>query len=73
MVWFGKQKTYDLSIEEKLGQAEIPVIPNEYLTDEDDYEVYDPVDPSGDLPEADAFDAQTYDQYISAEIMIPKG
>jgi hypothetical protein len=25
------------------------------------------------MPEADAFDAQTYDQYILAEVMIPKG
>jgi hypothetical protein len=25
------------------------------------------------MPEADAFDTQTYDQYISAEVMVPKG
>ena len=64
---------YDLSIQTKLGQADIPIMPNEFLIDEDDFQVHEKVDPSGDMPEADAFDAQTYDQYISAEVMIPKG
>jgi hypothetical protein len=64
---------YDLSIQTKLGQADIPIMPNELLIDEDDFQVHEKVDPSGDMPEADAFDAQTYDQYISAEVMVPKG
>jgi hypothetical protein len=43
------------------------------MDEEDGFEVYDPVDPTGDIPEADAFDAEMYDQYISAEIMVSKG
>jgi hypothetical protein len=68
-----RQKAYDLAIEAKLGQADIPIMSNEFLTDEDEPDMYEPIDPKGDMPEADAFDAQTYDQYISAEVMMPQG
>ena len=68
-----KQRAFDLAIEARLGQADIPVMPNEFLIDEDEPDMYEPVDPKGDMPEADAFDAQMYDQYISAEVMVPQG
>jgi hypothetical protein len=67
-----KLKAFDLAIERKLGQADIPIMPNEFLTDEDEPDMYEPMDPKGDMPEADAFDAQMYDQYISAEVMVPQ-
>jgi len=66
-------KAYDLAIETKLGQRGVPPMPNEFLTDEDDDTPYDPVEPEAEMPEADAYDAQMYDQYISAEVMVPKG
>jgi len=65
-------KAYDLAIETKLGQRGVPPMPNEFLTDEDDVP-YDPVEPEAEMPEVDAYDAQMYDQYISAEVMVPKG
>jgi hypothetical protein len=39
-------------------------LPNEFLIDEDEPDMYELIDPKGDMPEADAFDAQMYDQYI---------
>ncbi len=65
-------ETYDLTIEIKLSHRNVPV-PNEFLVDEDDDAPYEPVEPEAEMPEADAFDAQMYDQYISAEVMVPKG
>ena len=73
VVFQEKQKAFDLAIESKLGQADIPTMPNEFLVDEDEPDMYKPVDPEGDMPEADAFDAQMYDQYISVEVMVPQG
>jgi hypothetical protein len=68
-----RQKAFDLAIEARLGQADIPVMPNEFLVDEDEPDMYEPIYPIGDMPEADAFDAQMYNQYISAEVMVPQG
>jgi hypothetical protein len=68
-----RQKAYDLAIEAKLGQADIPIRPNEFLINKDEPDMYEPINPKGDMPEADAFDAQMYDQYISAEVMVPQG
>jgi hypothetical protein len=41
-------------------------LPNEFLVDKDDDAPYDPVEPEAEMPEANAFDVQMYDQYISA-------
>jgi len=61
---------YDLAIEIKLSHRNVP-LPNEFLVDEDDDAPYEPVEPEAEMPEADAFDAQMYDQYIVAEVMVP--
>ncbi len=66
-------QAYDLAIETRLGQGEQPPLPNEFLIDEDDDTPYEPIEPDAEMPEADAYDAQMYGQYISAEVMIPKG
>jgi hypothetical protein len=47
------------------------VIPQE-LQDED-YEIYTPMEPEADKPEADAFTPEMYDTLISAEVLLPKG
>jgi hypothetical protein len=65
-------KAYDLAIETKLSRND-PPIPNEFIVDEDTDAPYEPVDSESEMPEADAFDAQMYDQYISAEVLLPKG
>jgi hypothetical protein len=62
----------DLAIEVKLGHSDLPILPNEFLTDEEEPEIYTPVDPEGDMPEADAFNPEMYNQYISAEVMVPR-
>jgi len=49
-----------------------PLPPNYFLGDEWDDEV-DPIEAEAEMPEADAFDAETYDQYIAAEVMLPTG
>jgi hypothetical protein len=63
--------SFDTAIEIKLGQADLPDLPNEFLINEDDGP-YDPVNPEAEMPEADSFDSEMYDQYISAEIMVPR-
>jgi hypothetical protein len=64
-------KAFDLAIDTKLGSRGVPPMPNEFLVDED--APYEPIEPEAEMPEADAYDAEMYDQYISAEIMVPKG
>jgi hypothetical protein len=46
-------------------------IPQE-LQDED-YEVYDPMEPDADKPEANAYTPEMYDSLINAEVLLPKG
>jgi hypothetical protein len=46
-------------------------VPREALLDTD--ELYEPIEPEAKMPEVDAFDQETYDQYISEYVMIPKG
>ncbi|MGH3055899.1 MAG: hypothetical protein ACRDL7_13075, partial [Gaiellaceae bacterium] len=42
--------------------------------DEDGYELDNEAhDPNLDMPEADDFDTEAYDQYISAQVLLPKG
>ena len=40
---------------------------------DEDYDVYDPMEPEADKPEADAFTPEMYDALISAEVLLPKG
>jgi len=61
---------YDLAIETKLGHADLPILPIEFLTDKEEPDIYAPIDPEGDMPEADMFDPEMYDQYISAKVMV---
>jgi hypothetical protein len=65
-------EAYDLAIEIKFSRNN-PPLPNEFLVDEDDDLPNEPIEPEAEMPEADAFDAQMYDQYISAEVLLPKG
>jgi hypothetical protein len=65
-------KEYDLAIEIKFSRND-PPLPNEFIIDEDDDTPYEPMEPESEMPEADAFDHQMYDQYISAEVLLPKG
>jgi hypothetical protein len=32
-----------------------------------------PIEPEASMPEADEWDAEAYDQYISAEVRLPRG
>jgi hypothetical protein len=57
-------KAYDLAIETRLGQGEQPLLPNEFLIDEDNDAPYEPIEPDAEMPEADAYDAQMYDQLM---------
>ncbi len=41
------------------------------LQDED--ELYDPMEPEADCPEADTFTPEMYDTLIAAEVLLPKG
>jgi len=64
-------KAFDLAINTKLGSRGVPPMPNEFLVDKD--APYEPVEPEAEMPEADAYNAEMYDQYISAEVMVAKG
>jgi len=45
-----------------------PDIDNEYITP-----LFEPMEPENAMPEADLWDAEAYDQYISAQVILPSG
>ncbi|MGH3054233.1 MAG: reverse transcriptase domain-containing protein, partial [Gaiellaceae bacterium] len=47
--------------------------PDRYIDEDDVTEDMEQVEQEGDMPENDDFDAETYDQYISANVLLPKG
>ena len=67
-------KALDVKIADKLGEP---------LSDKDEYDLdlvehdhitpdYDPVEPEHSMPEADEWDAEAFDQYIAAEVRLPR-
>ena len=67
---------YDQDIAEKFADGNILGIePPLTLFDLDDYEqeLLEPFDPAACMPEADDYDAEAYDSYISAHVLLPKG
>lgn len=60
------------TLEMRLVQTPIPYLANEFLIDEDDIDENDLVDPKADMPEADGFDAEMCNQYISVEVLVPR-
>ena len=72
-----KLKAYEQAIQAKIGDhiqdEDIPEATQGMMhpSDEDDGE-YEPFDPSA-MPEADAFDVETFDAYLQAEVLLPKG
>ncbi|MGH3055829.1 MAG: hypothetical protein ACRDL7_12725, partial [Gaiellaceae bacterium] len=72
-------KAYDKQVEEKIGNAFVHDDVRDLLqqdndrssiSDEDDFDSYEI---AADMPEADTFDEDTYDKYISAHVLMPKG
>ncbi len=55
---------------EDLSEYDInnPDIDNEYITP-----LFEPMEPENAMPEADLWDAEAYDQYISAQVILPSG
>ena len=47
------------------------------VSDADDEEAitpqFEPIEPEASMPEADDFDVEAYDKYLSAEVVLPKG
>jgi hypothetical protein len=69
-------KKLDMSIAENIGDVndikyDLDDLPQEVLQDIITPE-YKPVAPENSMPEADDWDAEAYDQYISAEVRLPK-
>jgi hypothetical protein len=71
----------DLIIWDKLGEASpvdslhsYELEPNDSSDDMDDYRTpeYSPLDPKSQMPEADEWDAEAFDQYIASEVRLPK-
>jgi hypothetical protein len=70
----------DQAISSKLGDPITLAKPSEYNVNNPDLErewddaqtpLYNPVDPKASMPEADQWDAEAYDQYISAQEILP--
>jgi len=69
-------KKLDMLIAENIGDVndikyDLDDLPQEVLQDIITPE-YKPVAPENSMPEADDWDAEAYDQYISAEVRLPK-
>jgi hypothetical protein len=72
---------YDNAIKEKIGNhrpddeieadfPNMPQIPDDLFEGDEDYEM-DPV--ADTVPEADNYTPEQYDQYISAQVLLPRG
>jgi hypothetical protein len=55
---------------ECIGTVDLTDIPVEL---QDEYEVYEPMEPEADRPERDDFTPEAYDTLITAEVLLPKG
>ena len=76
-------KAYDEAIQKKIGdqvdEAELPgpmqgmMHPEDEEDDALDHGNFEPFAPSLAMPEADEFDAETFDNYLQAEVLLPKG
>ncbi len=55
---------------ETIGDIKIPDLPIEL---QDEYDIYEPMEPEASKPEIGDFTPEAYDALISAEIMLPKG
>ncbi len=70
-------REFDERVRTKLGHAmemtdDVHPMRNTYLQDVDDG-IFDPIEPEAEMPEANEFDADTYDKYLSAQVLLPKG
>jgi hypothetical protein len=64
---------YDIQICDKIATAEDTFTdPPEELQNED-YDIYNPMEPEAEIPEADAFTPEMCENLISAMVLIPKG
>jgi hypothetical protein len=73
----------DVSIREKIGDSIpddavdpelamlLPTIPDDIFLPEDDDDEHDPVDPESTMPEADDYTPESYDEYLTAEVLLP--
>ena len=68
---------FDASISLKLGDADGSAEPRDlhlFLLDEDDVEVdNEPFEPDARIPDVDDFEADTYDELLMAEPLLPRG
>ncbi len=55
---------------ESIGDIELPDLPIEL---QDEYDIYEPMEPDATKPEIGDFTPEAYDALISAELMMPKG
>jgi hypothetical protein len=67
-------KTKLITGAERIEETEIP----DYLCLHDEDEdastpQFDPIEPEAAMPEADEFDVEAYDEYLAAEVILPKG
>jgi hypothetical protein len=53
-----------------IGEVEIPDLPVEL---QDDYDIYEPMEPEASKPEIGDYTPEAYDALIAAELMLPKG
>jgi hypothetical protein len=64
---------YGIQIRGKNATAEDTFTdPPEELQDKD-YDIYNPMESEAEMPEANAFTPEMFDNLISAEVLIPKG
>jgi hypothetical protein len=49
----------------------LPTIPDDTFLPEDDNDEHDPVDPESTMPEADDYTSESYDEYLTAEVLLP--
>jgi len=78
----GLMAELDAAIQEKIGDTVsdqavdpdmmgiAPLIPDDLFLPEHDLE-FDPVEPDASMPEADAYTPEQYDEYLTAEVLLP--
>jgi hypothetical protein len=55
---------------DRIGEVDISNLPVEL---QDDYDIYEPMEPEASKPEIGDYTPEAYDALISAELMLPKG
>jgi hypothetical protein len=67
-------KTKLMTGAESIEETEIPDYLRLHDEDEDaSTPQFDPIEPEAAMPEADEFDVEAYDEYLAAEVILPKG